>query len=317
MSDAIDGELTEGRALALAQDRSLAARPVAESMPTLFGAMRPSDKIAYAVEVANALKPILEAKKLVHKLNRRNPDDEYVELEGWQTCANLCGVTAKVEWTKPLEDGSGFESRAVVVRVESGIEVAAGESQCSRKEGGNWGNAQDFALKGMAQTRAQSRALRGVLAWILVLAGYNPTPAEEMPPPIAPTVRGVKPAELADLAKERGINLGQFLEDLFPGFAGREKRALLPSESVQARDALLDFPKKTAASTGTAIPSAPTSGQKGMLFALCSELGVDDNRRHELYYEISGKGRWADLTRDDARKVIDHLTSCKENGNKP
>jgi hypothetical protein len=35
----------------------------------------------------------------------------------------------------------------------------------------------------MAATRAQSRALRGVLAWVLVLAGYKATPAEEMPPP--------------------------------------------------------------------------------------------------------------------------------------
>jgi len=32
----------------------------------------------------------------------------------------------------------------------------------------------------MAQTRACAKALRNVLAWVVVLAGYRPTPAEEM-----------------------------------------------------------------------------------------------------------------------------------------
>ena len=37
-----------------------------------------------------------------------------------------------------------------------------------------------FQLKSMAQTRACSKVLRQVFAWIVVLAGYRPTPAEEM-----------------------------------------------------------------------------------------------------------------------------------------
>jgi len=32
----------------------------------------------------------------------------------------------------------------------------------------------------MAQTRAGAKALRNVLAWVAVLAGYKPTPAEEI-----------------------------------------------------------------------------------------------------------------------------------------
>jgi hypothetical protein len=36
-----------------------------------------------------------------------------------------------------------------------------------------------FQLRSMAQTRAVSKALRNVLAWVVVLAGYNPTPPEE------------------------------------------------------------------------------------------------------------------------------------------
>uniref|UniRef100_A0A6H1ZJX2 Uncharacterized protein n=1 Tax=viral metagenome TaxID=1070528 RepID=A0A6H1ZJX2_9ZZZZ len=37
-----------------------------------------------------------------------------------------------------------------------------------------------FQLRSMAQTRACAKALRNVLAWVVVLAGYKPTPAEEL-----------------------------------------------------------------------------------------------------------------------------------------
>jgi hypothetical protein len=37
-----------------------------------------------------------------------------------------------------------------------------------------------FQLRSMAQTRACAKALRNVLAWVVVLAGYRPTPAEEI-----------------------------------------------------------------------------------------------------------------------------------------
>jgi hypothetical protein len=37
-----------------------------------------------------------------------------------------------------------------------------------------------FQLRSMAQTRASAKAFRNVLAWVVVLAGYKPTPAEEM-----------------------------------------------------------------------------------------------------------------------------------------
>jgi hypothetical protein len=37
-----------------------------------------------------------------------------------------------------------------------------------------------FQLRSMAQTRAAAKCLRNVLAWVVVMAGYKPTPAEEM-----------------------------------------------------------------------------------------------------------------------------------------
>src|SRR5262249_27437128 len=44
----------------------------------------------------------------------------------------------------------------------------------------NWAKKPLFQLRSMAQTRACAKAMRNVLAWVVVLAGYAPTPAEEM-----------------------------------------------------------------------------------------------------------------------------------------
>lgn len=38
-----------------------------------------------------------------------------------------------------------------------------------------------FQLRSMAQTRAGGKAFRNAFAWVVVLAGYKPTPAEELP----------------------------------------------------------------------------------------------------------------------------------------
>ena len=37
-----------------------------------------------------------------------------------------------------------------------------------------------FQLRSMSQTRACAKALRNALAWVVVLAGFQPTPAEEL-----------------------------------------------------------------------------------------------------------------------------------------
>jgi hypothetical protein len=45
----------------------------------------------------------------------------------------------------------------------------------------------------MAQTRACAKVLRTCLAWVVVLAGYEPTPAEEMPDPEKPKAKKAPP----------------------------------------------------------------------------------------------------------------------------
>jgi len=55
----------------------------------------------------------------------------------------------------------------------------------------------------MAQTRACAKALRNVLAWVVVLAGYRATPAEEMQGSRAPASVPRDTSALITLAQQK------------------------------------------------------------------------------------------------------------------
>lgn len=123
---------------------------------------------------------------------------QYLEFEDWQTVAKFYGVTAKVTRTSFIDLGGvkGFEASADAIRAD-GMILSSAESMCLNDED-NWSTRAKYAwengvkskvadvpvplfqLKSMAQTRACAKALRNVLAWVVVLAGFRPTPAEEM-----------------------------------------------------------------------------------------------------------------------------------------
>jgi hypothetical protein len=124
--------------------------------------------------------------------------EQYLEFEDWQTLGRFYGVTARVRETRPLTMGSaqGFEATAEAVRAD-GMVISAADAMCMNDED-KWGMRAKYEwkdgekvqvgevptpfyqLRSMAQTRACAKALRNVLAWVVVLAGYKPTPAEEM-----------------------------------------------------------------------------------------------------------------------------------------
>jgi hypothetical protein len=58
--------------------------------------------------------------------------------------------------------------------------VGRGTAYCMRDES-KWASRPIHGLASMAQTRATSKALKGPLGFIVQLAGYATTPAEEMP----------------------------------------------------------------------------------------------------------------------------------------
>ena len=137
---------------------------------------KPSDVVIRATEAAKTLQKIVNdrSKKLV--LGGK----QYLYYEDWQTLAKFDNITAKVVSTEEIRENDkliGFSARAVALK--NGEEISAAEAECCFDEP-NWNNKPRFQLKSMAQTRACSKALRNVLAFIAVLANYEPTPAEEM-----------------------------------------------------------------------------------------------------------------------------------------
>ncbi len=137
----------------------------------------PKVVLAEAKEAADELVKVVRKAKLAQRFGGQK---EHLFFEAWQTCGKFYGCTPKVKTTEYVEFGTahGFEAKAVVVD-RNGIEVSAAEAMCLSDEA-NWKNKPLFQLKSMAQTRACSKALRNVFAWVAVLAGFDPTPAEEM-----------------------------------------------------------------------------------------------------------------------------------------
>ena len=154
-------------------DQETALEPIKEAPPLSLLTGSPDERLAEATQVANALSPLIDTKKLYANINGR----KHVLFEGWTTLGALVGVFPVTAWTRPVEQG--WEAR-VEARTLSGAIVGAAEAQCLRTEK-IWANRDDYALRSMAQTRAGGKALRMPLGFIMSLAGYEATPAEEMP----------------------------------------------------------------------------------------------------------------------------------------
>jgi hypothetical protein len=140
---------------------------------TLFGTNDPEAVIEQATRSATALADVIKKQKLTVTISRR----EHVRVEGWTLLGSMLGVFPVCVWTRKLEDG--WEAR-VEARTRAGEVVGAAEAECLRSES-SWASRDDYALRSMAQTRATSKALRQPLGFVMQLAGFDATPAEEMP----------------------------------------------------------------------------------------------------------------------------------------
>lgn len=167
-------------------DTALAVATEAHAPANLFGAASPEDVVDRAVQVAGALKKVVQKQGLIANIQGK----EYPQVEAWTLLGSMLGVFPVVEWTRRTDDGNGWECR-VVVQTRAGEIVGSAEAECTRSER-SWAKRDDYALRGMAQTRATSRAMRGPLGFVMTLAGYQALDASEMPsdddhaPPAAP-----------------------------------------------------------------------------------------------------------------------------------
>jgi len=149
-----------------------------------------------ALEVAKELQRFVHEQKLTVDIQGRN----YPLVEAWQFAGSQFGlypimVDCKNEssyeerhykWNdrrnNPKEKKTNhFKYRALVeIRRYSDDKVySRGSMVCTNDEFGKHEFA-EYAIESMAQTRAEGKAWRMILAWVMKSAGFEQTPAEEM-----------------------------------------------------------------------------------------------------------------------------------------
>jgi hypothetical protein len=155
------------------------ADDVRETSPGLVLSRDPDGVLEAASRAARALVRAVSQNEAQYVV--RLGQGRHLRFEAWQTLAAMFGLCVACEWTRPIVGSEGeqlgWEARAVVRRGDQVISAA--EAQCTTDEP-HWRSRPPFQLRSMAQTRASVKALRHALAWVVVLAGYNPTPAEEI-----------------------------------------------------------------------------------------------------------------------------------------
>src|SRR5262245_58701704 len=142
---------------------------------TIFRTSDPETALERMTEVSKLLIAVVEDRHLYVQIGGR----KHLLVSAWTTLGAMLGLFPVVAWTKPNETGDGYVAR-VEVRTRDGQLVGAAEAECSKAEY-KWKSRDPFALRSMASTRATSRALRGPLEQVVVLAGYDATSADEMP----------------------------------------------------------------------------------------------------------------------------------------
>jgi len=144
----------------------------------LFRAATPAEVIVAAEAMARPLGDLIRGQNMVTRIGK----GEHSNIEGWQTAGAMLGISAHTVWSRPVpdlpDDVRGWEARAEA-RTRTGEIVGAAEGMVDNSER-NWRGATDQAMRSMAQTRAQSKALASVLRFVMTLTGVKGTPLEEV-----------------------------------------------------------------------------------------------------------------------------------------
>ena len=148
-----------------------------------------STKIGVATNVANCLKDLVVSQGLVVTgLNPKQPEAEYVTVEGWEVLGTMLGIVPDTKIVEEMKNDKGrtigFKARATLYqnpiiddgKIVGGTVLSTAEAYCTRDDF----QKKFFSMASMAQTRALGKAYRMALSWIIKMAGFEATYAEDM-----------------------------------------------------------------------------------------------------------------------------------------
>ena len=264
----------------------------------------PAVILAEAKKAAQALMTVVAQKKKPVIFN----GEQYLEFEDWQTVGKFYGLSVRVTKTTFIDLGGvrGYEATAEAIRVSDGMVMSSADAMCLNDED-NWSTrtkyewkdgkktkAGDvpvplFQLRSMAQTRACAKAYRNVLAWVVVLAGFKPTPAEEMTGSEHSFPASAKPA--VSMPKEKPASPPVVLAEDDNPFPPDEE---MPPEVREKK------------------PSNPISLPQGKrLFAIYKSNGWEDGDVKEFLSKNFGISSTREIERDYYEDIVAHFSKRK------
>lgn len=140
----------------------------------------PQELVASATGAAETLAAVIESQKLYVTLQGRR----FVRCEGWTTLAAMLGTMPREVGVEEM-DGI-YVATVELVRVADGMVLTRASAECGapdeldRQGNPTWSARPRYARRSMAITRATAKACRIAFSWVVTLAGFEPTPAEEM-----------------------------------------------------------------------------------------------------------------------------------------
>jgi len=143
----------------------------------------PEQAMQKAESLIRAISARCKGKKFIAKIK----GEDYPRVEWWTTTGAQLSLSPyivpdSVQAIMKNDQVWGFRARAEVrdIRFNPPKVITSAEAICTRDES-LWKSRDEHALSSMSQTRAVSKAYRLGLSWLAVMAGLQPTGAEEMP----------------------------------------------------------------------------------------------------------------------------------------
>jgi hypothetical protein len=181
------GEVVTTRGEIARREAELQPAGPGESIAQTILALPPAQAqavIEHAAAVAKVFHNTIRDAGLIETLDTKDGPKPHIKEAGWSLLSGLLGAHVEVTEPEPVDFRGQGRSAAIgwrvlaIVRDTSGRELAADWGMCLRSER-RWAGSDDYAVMGMAGTRAARRAQSRAFGWIVRLAGLEPTPAEE------------------------------------------------------------------------------------------------------------------------------------------
>ena len=150
---------------------------------TLVDRYDPDAVVANGGRWATALKDVMEKQKMYAVIQGK----QYPEVEAWQMVIAFANLSPVTQYVEPIYEGEEIVAYGAQVSLLNldGVVVGGGYASCGMDgfvTQGKKGWDRNRAAQSAAQTWAVSKAGRSKFSFVVKMAGYEGTPAEELSP---------------------------------------------------------------------------------------------------------------------------------------